>query len=586
MADGLPNIQGRAITRAGTISNAGGAEFAQARMFEGVAQDARTLGNVFRGYSVRQARKEALKDFNRQVELEQFADDIGGEYDAQFEKKASVLGLETWGDAAYNNMIETLYLQRTQTQIKNKANELRTQNFGDVSAFDKGMNAYREGLVQNLDPNFADEIVFALNQTQEEYRGLVGNDRQQNDIAEARQSMEATIQLLTDDIDARLREGGVEAASTPEVQELMGQLERQMMIRAENPLYGYSEEQRILDGDVLASKLEAAALLPEIKSVFNEKGYAAALETADGFAESLDRDTTSRERIRNQLRQEVNLLQQNASAARAEEAAQQKALKDQRKQLAEQYEKNAIDVINNPGASIQQKVDAVRAGRAYMSSTRYGTLMSQAMDEKAGNGVGDATFTALQNQARRGELEASQVESLTELTNTQRTALLNDIEEVSDDVMRLAYDQIDAAFVSNEFDPLEKRQVLATQKSSVERELSMWRRSLDHTPTPMEVRNQVNTLLTENGKTAALATQSRYLKVGPLGKVSAPQLADARERLAADYEEAVRRAYAQKSDMRDIGGEGDRAQLTPELYDLAEQRLLLDQIEESMSHGN
>jgi len=582
MPDGLPDIQGRAITAPGQIRGAGVADAEAASMFDKLAGAAQKIGSVIDARAVKQAKKDALKDFN---DRDQFAEDIGADNLGKFAKRERGLGLQTLGDQAYNNMVETLYLQRSKSDIQAKAAELRAdpENFGDVEKFDAGMIAFREGLGESVDPNFAEEVFYELDTAQQEYRGKVAADRQAAVLAEAKQTMDANISSAEDGIDAILRERGPAALLDDDVVKMMGELADQRAIKVGNPLYGYSQEQADEEDGAFRVRMAVSSSLPTIESHFKDKGYAATLQFADDTAAARKGTAKERESLRAALRQEVNLLQQNRNAVLAEQEAAEKARKAQLEELGDEYDKRASDVLNSPTATTEEKLAAVRKARPYVTGPRYGTLLSSVYDETSNKGVGDTAFTQYRIMAMRNELDVDQVLEMREFTSTQRDQLIDEIEKTGNKVRKTGVDRIEAAFKEGAMADMSTSQQLATRKVQALDQLDQWFAGLDHTPNAREVSDQTDAILSGMGASSVLAERSSYLPSGAFGFPPKPEeIASARERIKQDYR-AILRVVG--PDMRETAtGAADPSTEEARLK-LAEELLLLDEIERSLDNA-
>ena len=199
MAEGLPTVQGRAITQPGNISNAGLADRQASDMYGRVAQAAVQIGNALKPAEIKRGQDDALRDFN---EADKFARDIGADSVGQVTKRSGFMGLETAGDVAYNNMMETLYLQRTERDLEAKAKELASNpdTFGDIDAFDKGFLEWFQGYSTNIETDFADEIVFRAERVRELSRNSIAQQVQANNIAEAKATMDADLASMKESI--------------------------------------------------------------------------------------------------------------------------------------------------------------------------------------------------------------------------------------------------------------------------------------------------------------------------------------------------------------------------------------------------
>ncbi len=582
MADGLPDVQGRAITAPGEIRGAGVADAQAASMFDKVAGAAQQIGQVVNARAVKQAKKDALKDFN---DRDQFAEDIGADNLGKFNKRSGALGLQTAGDHAYNAMVETLYLQRSKSDIAAKAAELRAdpKNFGNVEKFDEGMSAFRDGMAEDVDPNFAEEVFYELDSVQQTVRGQVAGDRQAAVITEAKQAMDTNLSEAEDGIDAILRERGPSALLDDDVVKLMGELADQRAIKVALPLYAYSQEQADAEDGAFRTKLAVSSALPTIEAHFKDKGYAATLQFADDTAAARKGSAKERETLRSALRQEVNLLQQNRNALLAEQEAAEKARKQQLEDLGDEYDKRASDVRYRPGATTDEKLAAVLATRPYVAPARYGTLMAAVYDETTNKGVDDTTFTQYRVMAMRNELDVDQVLEIGEFTNTQRDQLIDEIEKTGNKVRKTGTDRIEAAFKEGATADMSTSQQLATRKVEALDQLDQWFEGLDHTPNAREVADQTNTILSGMGASSVLAERSSYLNSGAFGFPPKPEeLAAARERIKQDYRATLRTLGP---DMRETATGGADPSTEEARLKLAEEMLLLDEIERSLDNA-
>ena len=583
MADGLPDVQGRAITAPGEIRGAGVADAQAASMFDKVAGAAQQIGQVVDARAVKQAKKDALKDFN---DRDQFAEDIGADNLGKFNKRSGALGLQTAGDHAYNNMVEALYLQRSKTDISAKAAELRAdpKNFGNVEEFDEGMSAFRDGMAEDVDPNFAEQVFYELDSVQQTVRGQVAGDRQAAVITEAKQAMDTNLSEAEDGIDAILRERGPSALLDDDVVKMMGELADQRAIKVGNPLYAYSQEQADAEDGAFRTKLAVSSALPTIETHFKDKGYAATLQFADDTAAARKGSAKDRETLRSALRQEVNLLQQNRNALLAEQEAAEKARKQQLEDLGDEYDKRASDVRYRPGATTDEKVAAVLATRPYVAPARYGTLMAAVYDETTNKGVGDTEFTQYRIMAMRNELDVDQVMELSQFTSTQRDQLLDEIEKTGDNVRKTGIDRIKASYKQGtKFINNQTAQQLATREVQTIDQFDRWLEGLDHTPNPREVSDQINAILSSGGMSTVLVESSSYLLPSPRGFPPKPEeLAAARERIKQDYRATLR---ALGPDMRETATGGADPSTEEARLKLAEEMLLLDEIERSLDNA-
>jgi hypothetical protein len=187
--------------------------------------------------------------------------------------------------------------------------------------------------------------------------------------------------------------------------------------------------------------------------------------------------------------------------------------------------------------------------------------------------------------AMRNELDADQVMDLTDFTNTQRDQLLDEIEKTGNKVRKTGTDRIEAAFKEGSQIAVSQStaQEMATRKVAALGQLDQWFEGLDHTPNAREVADQTNTIISGLGFTSVLAQSSSYLNSVAFGFPPGPEeLAAARERINQDYRKTLR---ALGPDMRETATGGADPSTEEARLKLAEEMLLLDEIERSLDNA-
>jgi len=341
MASGLPEVQGRAITAPGQIKDAGLADRAAASMFNRAAQAATQIGKALEPLAVKAGEEDAIKDW---VDLEKQNEGRGP---GKVTERSGFLGLQTAGDVAYNNMMETLYLQKTKSAIETEAMNLanRTETFGDVAAFDADFTKFIEGYGAELDPEFANEFFLQAQKTQIDTRSKIANQKQSADIQEARDAMDLDIGAAEDSILADALAGGYEAIGREDVKQKLVEYQQLLTIKTQNPLYQYSDIAAERDFRAFKVKLNSAALTPDVKDVFVDKGYGAALQFVDDEVAAMGLPPGETASVRNSLRNEVNLMRQNQSALEAEQEAAEKKAAKEREAAADAADKLVTDAL-------------------------------------------------------------------------------------------------------------------------------------------------------------------------------------------------------------------------------------------------
>lgn len=539
MAEGLPTVQGRAITQPGNISNAGLADRQAADMYGRVAQAAVQIGNALKPAEIKRGEEDALRDFN---EADKFARDIGADSVGQVTKRSGFLGLETAGDVAYNNMMETLYLQRTERDLEAKAKELASNpdTFGDIDAFDKGFLEWFQGYSTNIETDYADEIVFRAERVRELTRNSIAQQVQANNIVEAKATMDADLGSMRDDILADMLAGGLAAQDRPDVQEKLRKYANELQIKANNPLYGYSQRELERDLKAFQTDVLATGLTQEVKDVFTTEGYAAALQQSDDIVASLGLPPDQTASVRNTLRQELNLMQQNKNALEAEQKAALKAMEDEREKLADEADKNVTDAVNMnlPIGEVNRRLEIARN---LVTPERYMALSNKVFDPDRGLKMPDSNFTALQLMAERGELTLDQINDLPG-SAAQREDLIGRVQGYQDDTMREGRDTIKALFARAEYvgqiNPALAARLRAMEQDAYnELSSAVSKAQTDGKALrPAEVIDMAKEIAARKGQYTQIAQTSRYIKVPLTGVIKPEAVSAARTQLKDDVE--------------------------------------------------
>ncbi|MBI1359874.1 MAG: hypothetical protein GC155_06260 [Alphaproteobacteria bacterium] len=447
------------------ISGAGDAAQFEASTFAEVARSASLIGADLRRQSVVDAKKKAVKDFGQQ---EQQTHD--GQLVASPEHKG-FLGIKLASDEAYNNMIEALTLERAKTDATDQVVQLRADHFGDVSGFNQALDGWRKGYMEHALPETAPQVHQIIEQTARDGQRAVISDRVQADIKEARSAMDAGIERLTGDAEILLKDGA--APDSPDVKEKLAEIQDRLTTKVNNPLYEYSAEEHGLDADALATRMEVAALTPEVRKAFNKGGYASALEAADTITDALHRDQATTVKIRSALRNEANLLEtvENAkqSAQREADAAETK----RRKEVGTKLDEAAVRRIYDPEAKAPDRIKAVEAAAPYITGDRFGTLYKLAVKGPNSEGDDGIDYPRLMQLARTGQLTADEAfDQGAGLTGTHLNSILDEVQRHQDKDFKAGDDILKGAFAQSQF---EFAPALAASEAEANEELRAWR---------------------------------------------------------------------------------------------------------------
>lgn len=539
MADGLPKIDGRAITSPGTISNAGAAERAQASMFGRVAQASMQIGKALEPLAAKDGAEDALRDWTEQDKLND------GRGLGKVTKRSGFLGLQTAGDVAYNNMMETLYLQKTQGALLNKAAELQSKPeiFGNVEAFDQEFSSFVEGLGAEVDPEFAPEFYLASEKIQAETRTKIAQERQRADIAEAKSAMDVNLTTIEDDVLATALAGGYEAMGRQDVKDKLQEYQNQLAIKTQNPLYEYSQIEADRDFRNFKIKINSAALTPDVVDVFEQEGYAKALEFVDSEVAALGLPPGETASVRNALRNEVNLQRTNQEGIRAEQKAAEEEAAAARAAYADEADRRVTDALLN-GEPQDELRRRLAVARNLVSPERYATLANKVTDPAESRPMNAGVYASFLLQADRGELTYEQIIQMPGSPEQLKT-LIDRSQSFEDttlktgmETIRAYYVQADSLIGSINPGDQSKGQLLKVGEQESYNELRSWMSDQvaeGKRPRPAEVLQEAQRIAVRNGRVSGAVANSRYLKVDTSGNIDPASVSAASDAVIADY---------------------------------------------------
>lgn len=487
------------ITRAPQVSGSGQAADVQASAFGRVADAAAVIGKDLQRRGIEEAQRAGQADFAVAAPAAPDGEPVF------LQKRKSLLGLPTVFDSAYNNMVEGLSLDRAKADASETIITLRGKHFGDVEGFSKELEAWRGGYLKNAPMELTGPMDALIQGQAREARQLVVADRTNADIKEARDAMDAGLESLLSETEVLLRDGVI-AMDTPEVRERLAEINDRLDIKANNPLFQYSAEERALDADALADRMAIAALVPEVRRTFEQEGYAGALETADAMAATMNRDEAGTSRIRQRLREEANLMQQNANALQQAERARDLAEADARERLGASLDQAAVRSIYSPQATQEARLAAVNAAAPYITGSRYGELYSLAVKGPDGDDdAGGQDFARLMHLARQGQLSPDEAfEQGAGMSGSKMNQLQEEIAQRQNKDLAAGEEILNGAFAQGAF---EFAPALAASEAEAKEELRRWReRSPD--ATALEITQQAREIAARRGRTAAIAVIS------------------------------------------------------------------------------
>jgi len=522
MASGLPEVQGRAITAPGQIKDAGLADRAAASMFNRAAQAATQIGKALEPLAVKAGEEDAIKDW---VDLEKQNEGRGP---GKVTERSGFLGLQTAGDVAYNNMMETLYLQKTKSAIETEAMNLanRTETFGDVAAFDADFTKFIEGYGAELDPEFANEFFLQAQKTQIDTRSKIANQKQSADIQEARDAMDLDIGAAEDSILADALAGGYEAIGRKDVKDKLKEYQNLLTIKTQNPLYQYSDIAAERDFRAFKVKLNSAALTPDVKDVFVDKGYGAALQFVDDEVAAMGLPPGETASVRNSLRNEVNLMRQNQSALEAEQEAAEKKAAKEREAAADAADKLVTDALRFglPEEEVNRRLDVASS---LVKPERYTTLSNTVKSWFEDEPMEPGNFAYLLLEAKRGNLDNDSIINFPG-DQFQLSRLIEETEKFEDasvkngrDVIKAHFSKADGLMATMQM--FDEGQKLKVKEQDAYDDFAAWYSAMTSDsskppPRPSEVQEEAKRIVARYGQIDMSTIKSPYLVAAPGGQ--------------------------------------------------------------------
>lgn len=320
MREGLPSIQLDAVSSpSGGVSDGGLQAVSQA--YGDLARAARGIASAVRQDETEDGARDALEAFNKAA-----AETPAGERVSVPERKGGLLDRLGVRAEAYENAVQLLSVQRAEQDARRQLSLIATENFGSPAAFQRSAREWVSGYLEKAPADVAPQIEKALQDRLDEFYSNAVIDRQKLDLQEARQSTDAELQALEDDLIRMADTDGIAAFRSPQYIEKQTKILDLLDAKAANPAFVYSEKQRDLDLDRVtrgvALRAASATIADEIKDTLDFGGVGAAkaklseLLQTDVFT-SLDRSDQKKLRLAGE--QAIGQREREIKAAIAEQ---------------------------------------------------------------------------------------------------------------------------------------------------------------------------------------------------------------------------------------------------------------------------
>lgn len=507
---GLPQPEFRAITRPSGIVNDGGGG-ARASAYRSLASSARALGQSLATREIRAGEDDARAALAS-----------GEERERQF---TDLFGLR---DDAYTNTLQVLALARAQEAGEREIAELQQVHAGSPSSFREAANAYLAAYVEEQPQTARSAVQALLGREIANAESSLVVDRIRSDQREAVAALDARIDRAQSEVETLAAANEI---NTPRFERARQELVDLYTIKADNPVVEYSDEEMQLDLDRSSASVMSAYLRPRLAERYETLGYAEALELADELAQSVEGDPERQQVIRQNLRQEVNLLRQNEAAAIAADEAQARQNDRFTKQRRDAVGRDIVDRLSDPDAPRDQTLAFIRANRDLFSPSTYQGYINDALRTEA-NSIPENRFLMLEAMVRRGEVSLTELSEIEGMTAGQRSALSSAYEQSRRAVNRAGDLIFDGAFRQSAF---EMDVALSVREARARERFARW---LEDNPeaTTDQARLYAKEVVLAEGRVYAAQSYSRYLGDEQLGAVTAEAMASAEEQLFDDLE--------------------------------------------------
>jgi len=496
----LPRIIRSSVSQSrGAVSDNTGN--AAARSYASLAHGARNVGlKVIERRQIAGTRAGQEAFFQASAQAGQ-----GGFVNVEKPRKGFLGRIGVFGDA-YNQAVQALQLSRAEIDIKRQIASIRAETTGNPKGFQDRMDAWRAEYLQGTDGSVAGAVVSRIDQlTEKAFLDRI-DERQSADIKEARTAITSNVANLESELLALIAEDGPDAVTSEQFARLNDQLEFWQHQRINNPLYEYSSEEAALDDRNLQRRLENAALLPQIRQIFDREGRAGALEAVDQVIDDLDLTPAEAVTMRSSLRNEINQLQEIDAAREAEFEQAEVRRKKQIDKTADDIERDLIETLANDQLRADQKYEAIRKARDYLTPGAYDKFVSRVTGGNANNGVSPQTFAEDIVAVRKGILSEEEIFD-GGYTQTQITKLLSEKEKYQNAVGRAGVEIIDGWFPRSALTDLSPE--YSAQITRSEEEFDQWL-SENREATPEMARQAAKEIAINNGSNINLKNYSRF----------------------------------------------------------------------------
>lgn len=453
----LPQIAPSGLTSGANLQRSAGIEGrAAAQAFRALSEAAGEM-------------RQQLQPILEQRTQDQAAEDVAEAFENR-EDENSLPNIErrrVWSrvDAVYNNAVEAGMVARAQVDLEEAAIRMREEHRFDPDGYEQASNAFiRQYLGEDADeptfsPAMSQQIELAARQRFNRDGAVISDQARQRDIAEAQESLELRLAQLSEEQSTGISEFGADFTVTPEYAETQGEIQGVISQLVEHPGFGWSAERGAQALEAFVVDGRESLLEHEVRSVFANDGYEAAINFIQESTAEIEMDNSARTGMRGRLTGIVNaqVTMENVAAGARRDA--ETALEDQRKAAADRWEAAMLSMRVGGVLPPEEMVQAGLRHVANGSLTRADFEAVFTVNDPAETDERHTEIAALMDLARnpatsREELNGAMAEAMrvNRLTWETRERILGEFDTARDDRVRVPEDYLRAFYSQGMFD--------------------------------------------------------------------------------------------------------------------------------------
>lgn len=449
----LPDINGAPLLQGGQVAANNGGQIGAASLFENIAQESRRFRQSLQPVLDAEYREQASEDV-----LQAAADREDGNTAPDVPTKRAF----TRQGAIYNHVVQTNMLATAKADYADKARELAAQHQYDPEGFAAAAESFIEGYSKDLDAPA--DLMMAL---EREGRGMFGQTgariEERTRVAAAKEtqdSMQRRLGQIQAEIATLIETDGAPGLFGEEYQALEKEAIDLIGILADNPAYGWSDEQAADALDSIANQGQELVSIQQMKGIYYKDGAAAALKYIPQAVNSMTLNQQERIGADSRMRAELSKLQQLQNIEEKEREAADKEKSDAMTRATAAFEAellNRMSTGEKPNETDINRMQSLVSG-GWMTPARMGTYVNAMLADDPTNS--DETYKAsLFDYARTPGVTAEDVQETTllavsegYLTTEDRESILRSHEKFSDDRVQAGVKIMDGMFATGFMD--------------------------------------------------------------------------------------------------------------------------------------